>query len=580
MKKKIISLTIVLMLIILPFGIIFNVKAEGTEITTTTNNLVNNDVTLTINNVAPNDNFQAYKIVDIFYDREHNAMTYAFTTEFQSFINNSQNQLVSSLTIDKYITLSDDTRTSTIDGINQPNVKEIMTEYAIYLDSNNISGTPLNKTNNTISHTLKAGAYLVLPTSNSSYSQSLYGGIGLRLKTYKTLLVNATFTVNESNEWILNPQEVSLKYLDTGFEYGINDISTTEIKNIIDTTSSYAAVVQHTMANYQLNNSQTYSISIYNDGRIDNYNNSAVYGNEAILNKLKTFEVDMPQGIDYDLDSIYRITGNISNVGLAKSTLENGIIKEGNDSEQIGTYSISNRKIKFNINYINSAIIMNISLNNNAVLASTGNPINLTAYRIKDLYATIDSTITEEDIDNAFIYAETASDNATYQQIRKVLEKVETSAVVYTYGVEITNVEQDTNNSLSGAEFGVFTYDTTNDTCTNTQIGSNFSVTNNTANFVGVDGLNKFCVKQVKAPSGYKLNTTPAIIGPDTANNTINQDGNYALTITNAKMSVLPFTGGVGTILYTGLGLLIIVGSTMFIIVYKKKNKKEIIEEL
>ena len=192
------------------------------------------------------------------------------------------------------------------------------------------------------------------------------------------------------------------------------------------------------------------------------------------------------------------------------------------------------------------------------------------------MYASIDTTITEEDIDNAFIYADTANDTATYQQIRNVLEKLEITATIYTYGIEVTNYEMGTTTNLSGAEFGVFTYDTANSVCTNTQIGSNFTVgNNNKANFKGVDGLAKYCVKQVKAPNGYNLNNTDYIIGPDADYSTVDQNGNYAITITNQRMSALPFTGGVGTIIYIVVGLVIIIGAIIFIIMYKKKNKKD-----
>ena len=116
-------------------------------------------------------------------------------------------------------------------------------------------------------------------------------------------------------------------------------------------------------------------------------------------------------------------------------------------------------------------------------------------------------------------------------------------------------------------------FDNTNNVCTNTQIGSNFSVgSNDKAIFNGLDGVSKYCIKQVKTTSGYSLNTTTAIIEPGTDFSTLNQNGYYEVIITNEESSTLPSTGGVGTIIFTAIGLLIIVGSSLFLINSKKKK--------
>ena len=60
----------------------------------------------------------------------------------------------------------------------------------------------------------------------------------------------------------------------------------------------------------------------------------------------------------------------------------------------------------------------------------------------------------------------------------------------------------------------------------------------------------------------------------------IDQNGNYALTVTNTKMLSLPFTGGSGTVVYVVVGLLVVVCAGVFLVIYSKKNKKEVTEEL
>ena len=580
--KKILNLIIVLLLLILPFGMLVNVKAEGVQIVTTTGNLVNNDVTIVIRNIAPNDNFQAYKIVDIFYDEDTNAMTYGFTTNFQNFITNSQDANINTLTIDKYMKLSDDSRTITINGIDQPNVKEILMKYYTYIESNNISGISLVKNNNVINQSLKAGVYLVLPNGIGSYSNSTYGGISMFYNTYKMVLVNAVFTV-DNNEWQLENQTITLKYNNGGIEVGAFTTNTATLKTGID-QSGYASIIPYFNSPTSFRINKDYSVAYYADGssKFDiSKANDSIKNNAVIANRIKFVDIIFPEGIDYDINKIYTAGDyTFDNLTVPNTihgiTIDNGDIyleEDINKEYPIQQIVASNKKLSFSGNYRLWSNYFDVRLNNNYVVGGAGNPIKFVMYELNDLYTTLTETITDADIENAFVYAGTANDTTKYQQIRKVLNRVEISIPVYVYGVEITNYEQDTTMNLTGAEFGIFEYDTTNSTCTNTQIGSNFTINGNNykANFTGIDGTNKYCVKQVKTPTGYKLNTTPVVFGPSTDNSTIDQNGNYAITIYNTRMSALPFTGGLGTIIYTCIGLIIMIVTATFIVLNKRK---------
>ena len=64
----------------------------------------------------------------------------------------------------------------------------------------------------------------------------------------------------------------------------------------------------------------------------------------------------------------------------------------------------------------------------------------------------------------------------------------------------------------------------------------------------------------------------------------LDEYGYYDLTgnnaIQNQPILALPFTGGSGTVIYTLIGLFVVIGSITFMALYKKKTKKEVIEEL
>ena len=80
-------------------------------------------------------------------------------------------------------------------------------------------------------------------------------------------------------------------------------------------------------------------------------------------------------------------------------------------------------------------------------------------------------------------------------------------------------------------------------------------------------------LKQVKSPIGYQLIKEPIsveIATEDAQPGT--QEGYYQVITYNDAMWFLPSTGGIGTILYTVIGLLVI-GVSIFSIIYlRKKN--------
>ena len=52
-------------------------------------------------------------------------------------------------------------------------------------------------------------------------------------------------------------------------------------------------------------------------------------------------------------------------------------------------------------------------------------------------------------------------------------------------------------------------------------------------------------------------------------------EGYYRLEVANNEAGLLPVTGGVGTIVFTLVGLAIIAGAFYFFFVYRKKNEQQ-----
>ncbi len=180
------------------------------------------------------------------------------------------------------------------------------------------------------------------------------------------------------------------------------------------------------------------------------------------------------------------------------------------------------------------------------------------------------------------------------------------TATVYTYGLDITKVDKDDQKPLSGAEFelyasaenaanggnkiaffkvsdGVYRKATGSDnTVTNTlAVGSNGKLT--------IKGLDEgtWYLKETKAPENYNLLTSPiSVTITDADNGTLDgrvsgaaanaEDEDAALvtlTVENDDGFQLPVTGGMGTLLFTAAGIVLMGAAVILLVVVLKKKK-------
>ena len=74
-----------------------------------------------------------------------------------------------------------------------------------------------------------------------------------------------------------------------------------------------------------------------------------------------------------------------------------------------------------------------------------------------------------------------------------------------------------------------------------------------------------------KAPTGYVVSKNAVEIEISKASV---EEGYQLVEITNNAAGLLPFTGGMGTIVYTIIGLIIIAGASIGIVSYKKSKSR------
>lgn len=297
------------------------------------------------------------------------------------------------------------------------------------------------------------------------------------------------------------------------------------------------------------------------------------YPKDATAVKL-TVKDTLSEGLTLDGDSITVYTGE-------------GIVEENKVQDNSSTFEItidSEDSNKFQIEFAEQFVI-----------AHGGEKLTVTYNaKVNENAFTIDSLGNE-----AFIgYNNDPYDEASYQ------EKSDPENV-YTYGIGLTKMNADASNTLSGAQFevqkdgktfkftketdGVYKYDTINGSST-VEVASD-----GTLLLKGLD-TGTYQLKETKAPSGCALpsgeiTVTITDVEPDGAIDDVNVSTSGTSEVTNGSVGEtdqnviqfhvlnkdtnfsLPATGGMGTMIFTVLGIALMAGAvTMLVVVLRKKR--------
>ena len=158
--------------------------------------IVTDKATLTINKVSSSDSFDAYKIIDVFYNPTTNVITYEFTTYFKQFL--AQSDVYKSLTLTDYYNLTSGDITS---GSTQTSstLDKLVSKYASYIAKHGTPAGYFSISGTTAAASLESGVYLVLPTSTQ--------------RIYAVMVGNLTPTVSNGS-WVINDFTISAKVSD------------------------------------------------------------------------------------------------------------------------------------------------------------------------------------------------------------------------------------------------------------------------------------------------------------------------------------------------------------------------------
>lgn len=106
-----------------------------------------------------------------------------------------------------------------------------------------------------------------------------------------------------------------------------------------------------------------------------------------------------------------------------------------------------------------------------------------------------------------------------------------------------------------------------------------FTTTEGTTTFVGLDAQKKYCVQETNAPAGYKIQKDYHVLtgaektSPETSK--VYKFNNFdKVTLTNDNLSALPSTGGIGTTIFTIAGCVIMIAAAGLFFASRKKTNK------
>lgn len=513
MKKKLIIKVLLLVfstLCILSCSDVFAITTDNSKVSSKDGNsfLVIDKGNINVSDYATNDVLKAYKIIDVFYNKDANVLSYQFTTEFANFLAD----LDISFSINEYMNL------------NSNELQDLSDMYGAYIKNNSVSGILL--TNGVVSN-VGVGSYMIFATTTYRVYSSMVGSISLKAS---------------NGSWVVDDCNIVAKVSDPTISVTVGDGNT-----LYSSSSSYSS--GKAKSNHTFNNIKKYGTSgvSYTStiGEVYNYYISVSVPRYPFNSTNKKYSVRV--ALDDANDFAGNRTISILDAGKTYTSLNNGQILD-NDGRLIATANFDSGNnvllIDFNqLENITSSVILitvGASLNSNAIIGSTGNIPSFSLTYSNDPYGTTTHTIFSNTV------------------------------AIYTYGIELSLTSFDDNDPLDGAIFAIYS-----DPDKKNKVGVIDSFNNGLGYFGGLKS-GVYYIVQEKAPIGFDISDVlyEVVIGPDSDDVSELVEGFYHKDITNKEISLFPETGGIGTLLFTIVGIILIGSSFYFIVVYQKREKK------
>lgn len=324
-------------------------------------------------------------------------------------------------------------------------------------------------------------------------------------------MVGNVSVVAENNAWVIKPAQITAKVSEADIEKGISSLE--------DKTGSY-------------NVGDTFSYQV--KATVPQYPANATNKKYIIRDK-------MSAGLTLSNLTEFTVKDGTTSLNVNTTT---GVVTDA-DGNTVTTIVIADNgfTMEFDINYIKSTTIevnYKATLNENAVLGDSGNKNGISLEFSNDPFGTSTST----------------------------MEKP-SETIIRTYAIRVVKHENgDTSKLLPNAVFGIYT----DEACTN-EVDRITTDTNGVATLSGIKA-GTYYVKEISAPTGYSLLRNPREVVVSEATDT-EKDGIIVVTIPNTKLSALPITGGMGTIIFTVSGAILMVGAVWFVFMYKRKNSNQ-----
>ena len=540
------SVALILTMLLLPFSNLLNVKAEEVIINVDENKKVVDTTGLIVKvNDDNTDIFKAYKVLDAYYDSSSNVMSYDFTPEFSNFLTTSGDTKLANLTVDDYMAygnidsnLSFDKRDSI-----QKEYNNMIANFAKYIKkgTNTLPKTYELTNNIGVSKTapVEVGSYLILPAVFSDKPFIIYGQLSA-YNYYSALIANAIYQV-ENEIWTLTDCEVYIKNTETYLSNFIINMPINDISQENFTEDSVAT-------DMELYKNKEYTLCM----GISDYDDD----NQKI-------QITLPEGVvlvdNSDLNNVYYIEPTFSYT--VQTTSDGKLLSEpdgGSDQRLVANIKTEDVVSETDDGTtVTNKVITIIPTGDYVDVALFGIRIKLNDDKEKLVFG-LDGNAIKTDFT---FTVDPYTDPVTTKTIN-----LENKAL--TYGLQISNKSQSDNSYLSGAVFGIYTDANCSDDSKVGELNINETVDDKpVGRYAGLPS-GTYYVKQLKVSSGYKPSSTVASVTIDSSNK-----GYFALEVENDKMGLLPSTGGLGTILYTTFGLLVIVVGSIAYVSYRKKSQ-------
>ena len=309
-------------------------------------------------------------------------------------------------------------------------------------------------------------------------------------------------------------------------------------------------------------------------------------------------EVDVPEYPSQSVSRIFTITDTMPD-GLTLQTDGIKVVDQVGDEITIPTGLITATERTLTTNLDNSDLITgktklvvtyDAQLNDSATIGTEGNVNTAALTYTNNPYGTVPADTDFAAKARAVSGSDNTNNTKTFMD----------TATVYTFGIEVAKVAKGTKTGLQGAVFELKLKDTTQKIGFTGSGGAYTKAADGTAALTtGTDGKltlkglapGTYKLKETKAPAGYVLSAGETEITiadtdfngiPDskeqsttdttTTQTTEKDNGLISITVENTKGFTLPRTGGIGTVLFSMIGIVLMGSGVLLVAVFLRKR--------